>query len=245
MLQISNLSISLPDGKKVVEGLSLEIQPDAVSVLVGPNGSGKSTLALAMAGHPGYQIGTASQLIMDGLDLIALSPDERAKAGLFLGFQQPVAIAGISVLQLIKVMTDHLRIEKLEVKKLKLKIQQYAQLLGIKDELLGRSVNEGFSGGERKRIEMLQLLMAKPKYAILDEIDSGLDVDAIKLMADAINYTKKEFGTGFVVVTHHQRLLTLLKPTKVWVLAMGRVVKTGGMEVITEIDKSGFQQISP
>lgn len=243
MLRLFNVGIN-HEGKRIVSDVSLKINPGQIQVLMGPNGSGKSTLSLALAGHPHYQLNVNSRIILDGTDITELSPEERAKSGLFLSFQSPVAIPGISVEQMAKVMTDNLYETKMSVGTLLKKIEEYAVLVGLKPELLKRSVHDGFSGGEKKRLEMLLLLLAAPKYAILDEIDSGLDIDAIKMITKAIEYAQEKFATGFLIVTHYKRILEYLKVDGVHVLVKGRLALSGGKEIIEQIEERGYQGLT-
>lgn len=240
MLQLSRVGV-LFQGKPIVSGIALAIKPREIHVLMGPNGSGKSTLSLALAGHPHYQLSAQAEVKLDETNLVELMPHERARAGLFLSFQNPVAIPGVSVKQMMKMMVDHLTKTKLRVSEFMMALQEYADLVGVRSELLDRSVHDGFSGGEKKRLEMLMLLMARPKYAILDEIDSGLDVDAIKIVTKAIGIAKDTFGTGFLIVTHYRRILDYLPVDAVHVLMGGTMVLSGGKEVVDQIESRGYR----
>jgi Fe-S cluster assembly ATP-binding protein len=240
MLSLSDVGVRFA-GKSIVTDFSLDIAPGSIHALMGPNGSGKSTLSLALAGHPHYELEKVSAITLDAADLAPLLPHERARAGLFLSFQSPVAIPGISVKQMMKIMVDHLSSSKPPVKKILEDVKHYSALVGIREELLARSINDGFSGGEKKRLEMLALLMARPKYAILDEIDSGLDVDAIKMITQTITLAQKEFNTGFLIVTHYRRILEFLPVDAVHILAKGKIVKSGKKALINEIEASGYQ----
>jgi len=240
MFTLKNGTITI-DETPIVLDLNLKIKPKEMHVLMGPNGSGKSTLSLSLAGHPSYVWGGKSKAILDQVDLLQLTPDKRAQAGLFLSFQHPVAVPGISVQQLLKTMVDHLRPDSvIPTKDLRQKMSQYCEVLHMKPDFLTRSVNDGFSGGEQKRLEMLQLLMAEPKLAILDEIDSGLDVDAIKTIAAAVEYAGEHFGTSFLIVTHYRRIIDQLKPDKVHILVKGRLVESGDSQLINQIEDQGY-----
>ncbi len=241
MLELKHLSVRL-DGKQIVKELDLSLQPGKVQVLMGANGSGKSTLSLALAGHPSYLLSEETEILLDGSDLKQLSADKRAQAGLFLSFQNPVSIPGIPVKKMLKSMMDHLGAKRSTVDFLD-ELKRKAEFVGVKPELLERSLNQGFSGGEKKRIEMLTLMMAKPKYAILDEIDSGLDVDAIKQIVEAVKYAQKNFKTGFLVVSHYRRILDQLNPEQVYVLSAGRLVRSGGKELIDQVEAGGYGQL--
>lgn len=242
MLKLLNVGVTFAD-KQIVEGVSVEIRPGSIYVMMGPNGSGKSTLSLALAGHPYYSLTPKSEIWLNKTDLVPLLPHERAKAGLFLTFQSPVAIPGVSVKQLLKIMVESLTGTKLVVKDFLTLLTTYSEVVGIRKEQLERSIHEGFSGGEKKRLEMMALLLAKPKYAILDEIDSGLDVDAIKMIAAAVKMAQKEFGTGFLMVTHYQRILNYLKVDGVHVLANGKLRASGNEKLIKQIETEGYKGI--
>lgn len=243
MLSLSAVGVTY-QGKPIVTEASISISPGEIHALMGPNGSGKSTLSLALAGRPEYDLTPMSKIELDGKDLLSLLPHERAQVGLFLTFQSPVTIAGVSVKQMMKMMTDHLRTEPVAVSAFLKELQGYAELVGIKTELLDRSVNDGFSGGEKKRLEMLGLLLARPKYAILDEIDSGLDVDAIKLIAQAIGLAQREFGTGFLIVTHYRRILEYLQVDRVHVLVKGKLMISGDKTLINQIETDGYKGLT-
>ncbi len=240
MFTLKNANISIA-ATSIISKIDLNLKESELHVLMGPNGSGKSTLSLALAGHPDYVWGADSQAILDGKDILPLTPNERAAQGLFLTFQHPVAVPGISVQQLLKTMVEHLRPEDHQpIAVLRQQMTDYCEILHIKSDFLTRSINEGFSGGEQKRLEMLQLLMAKPKIAVLDEIDSGLDVDAIKTIASAIEYAQEKFHTSFLVVTHYRRIIDQLKPDKVHILVKGKLVKSGEMSLINQIEDQGY-----
>ncbi len=243
-LQISHIKVSVAH-KEVVKDVSLEILPGELHVIMGPNGSGKSSLAHALAGHPSYQ-SDAQILKLNGHDILEQSPDERARLGLFLAFQYPVEIAGVSVRQFLR--QAHLARFEDEPKKQFEKVlafrehlKKVAKDLGVSESFLTRGLNEGFSGGEKKRLEILQMAVLEPKYAILDESDSGLDIDAVKQVAKGIEYVRNKFQTGMIVITHYQRILQFLTVNKVHVMIEGKIVQSGGKEMIKKIEDDGYK----
>lgn len=242
-LEIKDLWVSV-DGKEVIKGLNLVISPGEVVALMGPNGSGKSSLAYALAGHPRYQvISNKEQVInLDGEDLLVMSPDERANKGLFLAMQQPVGIPGVNVRQLL---LSSLRNRKIKTSALELKkrIEEEAVKLNLDLSLLSRGVNDGFSGGERKKMEILQMRIIAPKYAILDETDSGLDIDALKIVAKNAYEQARKNNLGILVITHYRRLLDFLKPDRVLIMGGGRIVREGGVELLSQLEKKGYESI--
>lgn len=242
-LVLKNLDLKVGD-KQLLKEVSFSVNPGEVVALMGPNGCGKSSLALGLSGHPNYVVDSRKSLFvsLDGESLIDKTADERSRAGLFLAFQSPVAVPGVNVTQLLTAALRQREAEDGRRKALEIKmlIKEKAKELEIGDELLARDVNDGLSGGERKRMEMLQLLVLTPRYAILDETDSGLDVDALRLVGKTIRKMADE-GMGVLVITHYQRLLQYLKPDKVVVLGNGGVVRTGGAEVIASIEEEGYQ----
>ena len=246
-LAIEKLKV-LAGEKEILHGVSLVVEEGETHVVMGPNGSGKSTLAYAIAGHPFYKISGGTVRIKDGrkeTDLLEMEAAERARAGIFLGFQNPVAIAGVSIFQLLKTARDARRTEggKSEsITEYYERLKGEAKGLGLSEEFLKRGVNEGFSGGERKKAEVLQLLDLRPRFALLDEPDTGLDVDALKVVAKGIA-ASAELGTGILLITHYNRILKFLKPKKVTVLKDGRVVKSGGLEVTEEVEERGYGAI--
>jgi Fe-S cluster assembly ATP-binding protein len=246
MLKLNSVHVSVEE-KAIVKDLNLIIKPREIHVVMGPNGSGKSTLAYALAGHPHYSM-TNGEVTLDGNKLTEASPDERAKTGLFLAFQYPVAVDGVSVLQFLKTsfesihgpIADHKKFGSLV--SFRDHVLSLAQQLGLPAEMLNRSINSGFSGGEKKRVEILQLLVLKPKYAILDETDSGLDIDSIKLAALGVKQAIKEFSMGCLVITHYQRILKYLKPDVVHVMVAGEIVETGAVELVKKLEKEGYKK---
>ena len=246
-LVISDLHVDVltEDGpKEILKGVNLTINPGEVHAIMGPNGSGKSTLAYALAGHPKYEI-TSGSVTLDGTDLAELSVDERARAGLFLAMQYPVEVPGVS-------MTNFLRTAKTEVDGKAPSIRTWTKELNeamkrlrMDPKFAMRSVNEGFSGGEKKRAEVLQLELLKPKFAILDETDSGLDVDALRIVSEGVNRAKENTDLGILMVTHYTRILKYIKPDIVHVFADGHFVKTGGPELADELEENGYDEYLP
>ncbi|MFH1047372.1 MAG: Fe-S cluster assembly ATPase SufC [Patescibacteria group bacterium] len=230
------------DGKEIIRGVDLEIAPGDVVALMGPNGSGKSTLAGALMGHPDCVI-TAGKILIDGEDMTDKSPDKRAKAGLFLSMQSPPEIPGLTVTSFLRAAFNEIHDEQIRPLDFRHSLQEKADLLKMNPELLSRGLNEGFSGGERKKSEILQLMVLAPKYAILDETDSGLDVDALKAVGEGINTARGDAdeGLGILVITHHQKLLEYLQPTRVIILRDGLIEKEGGPDLAQEIERSGFE----
>ncbi len=239
-LQIKNLSVSL--GRLLIlKDISLIIESGEVHVLMGPNGSGKSTMAQSLLGNRNYKIkNTDFDLRVDGKIIKNLSTDKRAKAGLFLAFQNPVGITGVSVGDLLRIACQYKsKNGKFSVWEFNKQLLAKAQEIGIPRDFLKRDLNEAFSGGEKKKLEMLQALMLKPKYAIFDEIDTGLDVDALKKISKSINYLKDK-GTGILLITHYSRILRFIKPDFVHILVKGRIVKSGGYELAKIVEENGY-----
>ncbi|MBV8368846.1 MAG: Fe-S cluster assembly ATPase SufC [Candidatus Eremiobacteraeota bacterium] len=233
------------ENKEILKGIDLRVEPGRVHALMGPNGSGKSTLAFTLAGHPGYQVlgGSAS---LDGEELLELSPDKRAKAGLFLSFQYPAAIPGVSVANFLRTARMAVRPADLNPAKFRKLIFEKLDTLDMDPAFLGRYVNDGFSGGEKKRLEMLQLAILAPKYAILDETDSGLDIDALQAVGNSIGALRgSEEGKeiGFLVITHYPRILRHVPADVVHVMIDGRIVKTGGPELAHQIEAEGYDAL--
>jgi Fe-S cluster assembly ATP-binding protein len=246
VLNIRDLKVSVED-KPILQGVTLKVKPGEIHALMGPNGSGKSTLAYTLAGHPSYAVEPKSSVKLDGENLLPLTPDERARRGLFLAFQYPTEITGLSVQNFLRAMWEA-RFGKLGEKNRfgsVLEFRQYladlAKSMGVKPELLQRNLNEGFSGGERKRLEIFQLAVFEPKYAILDETDSGLDIDAVKTVANGARKVVGQFGTGVLVITHYQRILRYLRPDFVHILAGGKIVESGGPELAVKLEKEGYR----
>jgi Fe-S cluster assembly ATP-binding protein len=244
MLDITNLHATV-GGKPILGGLTLHVPAGEVHAIMGPNGAGKSTLAYVLAGRPGYEV-TEGSAAFDGADLFALEPHQRAAAGLFLGFQYPVEIPGISYLQFLRESLNSQRRSRGEAELsgaefIKLARSQ-AALLGMDAEMLKRPVNVGFSGGEKKRAEMVQMGIMNPKFAVLDETDSGLDIDALKAVGAGINRIMRAPDKGVLLITHYQRLLDYVEPDQVHVLAAGRIVRSGGPELARELEREGYAE---
>lgn len=220
--------------------MSLTVARGEVVALMGPNGCGKSTLAFSLMGHPSYEI-TEGNIGLDGKDITQATPDARSRAGLFLAVQYPVSIPGVSVREAL-LAALRARGESVSALELKKRIEAEARELAIDGELLKRSLNEGFSGGEKKKMEILQMRILVPKYAVMDETDSGLDIDALKIVAAGAAFMAKKKKTGILVITHYQRLLKYLKPDRVLVMKQGRIAKEGGRELVSKLEKSGYKQ---
>ena len=245
MLTIDNLSTAVAD-KPILKGLALNINAGEIHAIMGPNGAGKSTLAYTLGGRPGYEV-TGGSVSFEGRDLLALDPHERAAAGLFLGFQYPVEIPGVSNLQFLRESLNSQRRARGEEplsggEFIKL-AKEKAGLLGLDMEMLKRPVNVGFSGGEKKRAEMVHMGILDPTLAVLDETDSGLDIDALKIVGAGINTIMRKPGKAVLLITHYQRLLDYVKPNFVHVLAAGRIVKSGGPELALELEREGYAEV--
>lgn len=241
MLTVKNLHVNV-DGKEILRGIDLNVKAGEVHAIMGPNGSGKSTLTQLLAGREGYQVmsGTVRYL---GRDLLAMSPEQRAREGVFLAFQYPVEIPGVSIALFLKTALNAVRKQhgqaELDAMDFLGLVREKMKLIGMDESFLTRSINEGFSGGEKKRNEILQILLLEPRLAILDETDSGLDIDALKVVADSVNALRNS-ARAIVMVTHYQRLLDYIVPDYVHVLAHGRIVKSGGAELALELEKHGY-----
>ena len=241
MLSIRDLSVGV-DGKTILRHLNLEVNAGEVHAVMGPNGSGKSTLAQALAGHPAYTV-TGGQVTYLGRDLLAMPPEERARAGVFLAFQYPIEIAGVSNAAFLKAALNELRaargLEELDAMEVLELLQQKLALVDMDRSFLTRPVNEGFSGGEKKRNEILQMAVLEPTLAILDETDSGLDIDALKIVAHGVNRLRRP-DNAIILVTHYQRILQYVEPDHVHVLSGGRIVRSGGKDLALELEAKGY-----
>jgi len=230
-------------GTEIVRGLSLEVERGKVHAIMGPNGSGKSTLAKVLGGHPDYEV-TSGEVLMDGVNILEMEPDERARAGLFLAFQYPMEIPGVSNANFLRAAVQA-RLpegEELEATEYYARLYEKMALLEIDRKFTARSVNEGFSGGEKKRNEILQMAMLEPKYAILDETDSGLDIDALKVVSNGVNALRGP-NLGVLLITHYQRLLNYIVPDVVHVMVRGRIERTGGKELALQLEEQGYDWI--
>ncbi|HEX8527258.1 Fe-S cluster assembly ATPase SufC [Allosphingosinicella sp.] len=246
MLTIENLHASVAD-KPILKGISLSLNPGEVHAIMGPNGSGKSTLSYVLGGRPGYEV-TEGSVTLDERDLLGMGADERAAAGLFLGFQYPVEIPGVSNVQFLRTALNAQRRARGEPEMsagdfLRLAREQ-ADALGISMEMMKRNVNVGFSGGEKKRNEMVQMGIIDPRLAVLDETDSGLDIDALRVVAEGINRIMRKPDKAVLLITHYQRLLDLVVPDFVHVLAEGRIVRSGGPELAHQLEREGYSEIA-
>ena len=243
-LRIADLHCSV-DGKEILKGIDLLVEPGKVHALMGPNGSGKSTLALSLAGHPKYDV-TSGTATLDGADLLAMAADKRARAGLFLSFQYPAAIPGVKVPNFLFASRQAVRPGELTPSKFRAMLLEKMDIVGMDASFLGRYLNDGFSGGEKKRLEMLQMAVLAPKYAVLDETDSGLDVDALKDVAEsvkALRASDEGKNIGFLIITHYPRILEHIEPDVVHVMVDGRIVKTGGADLAHRIEREGYDVI--
>ncbi len=244
MLKIENLQAGIEE-KEILKGINLDIKPGEVHAIMGPNGSGKSTLSSVISGNETYEV-TGGDIILNGESILELAPDERAHEGIFLSFQYPVEIPGVSTTNFIKTAINEKRkaqgLEELPAGEMLKLIREKAELLEMDRKFLSRSLNEGFSGGEKKRNEIFQMAMLEPKLAILDETDSGLDIDALKIVANGVNKLKNK-DNAVIVITHYQRLLDYIVPDYVHVLHNGKIVKSGGKELAYELEEKGYDWI--
>jgi Fe-S cluster assembly ATP-binding protein len=241
-LEIRNLHVQADD-KQILRGVDLIVKPGEIHALMGPNGSGKSTLANAIMGHPSLEV-TEGQILFDGQDITEASPDERAQLGLFMAFQYPVAIPGVTIAKYLRTVMNAHRVAKGEdevsLKEFRQTVEAAMQLCKVPKNWSSRYLNDGFSGGEKKRLETLQLALQKPVTAILDETDSGLDIDALNTIAEGVNEVAKANGTGVLIITHYQRILHLVKPERVSILFEGRIVHEGGPELVERLEAEGY-----
>ncbi len=246
MLQIKDLHVRIEDGdKEILKGLDLEIKPGEVHAIMGPNGSGKSTLGYTLAGRDGYEV-TDGSVAFDGEDLLEMEPDERAQAGVFLAFQYPVEIPGVNNLYFMRTALNAVRTargeEEIDAASFMKLAREKAKLVGIRPDLLKRNVNSGFSGGEKKRNEILQMALLEPRLCVLDETDSGLDIDALRTVSDGVNALRSP-ERGILVITHYQRLLEYIVPDFVHVLVAGRIVQSGDKHLAQELESKGYGEL--
>jgi Fe-S cluster assembly ATP-binding protein len=246
-LEIKNLHASVAD-QPILKGIDLLIKQGEVHALMGPNGSGKSTLAYTLAGHPAYEA-TAGQVIFDGEDLMEMEADERSRAGLFLAFQYPAAVPGVTLAKFLRqTITSRRQAENPEDKGISIPafrrfLKEKMDMLGIDHKFAGRYLNEGFSGGEKKRVEILQMATVEPKIAIMDETDSGLDIDALRIVSEGALRLHKEINMGVLVITHYQRILDYIKPDHVHIMFDGRIVESGGPDLALKLEKEGYDWV--
>ncbi len=248
-LEIKDLHVRV-EGNSILQGVNLKVSQGETHALMGPNGSGKSTLAYAIMGHPAYEV-EKGEIIMDGVNLTGLEADERAKLGLFLAFQYPTAIPGVSMANFLRTAVSAVRNKKVEgsdtldlipMREFRKEMTEVMDRLGMDKDFARRALNDGFSGGEKKRAEMLQMAILKPKIAVLDETDSGLDIDALKTVSESVNYMSGP-DLGVLVITHYQRLLNYIKPDIVHVMLSGRIVETGGPELALQLEDKGYDWV--
>jgi Fe-S cluster assembly ATP-binding protein len=237
-LEIQNLHVRTEE-REILHGVDLTIERGQTHALMGPNGSGKSTLANALMGSPVYEV-TEGKILLDGEDLTEADPDERARAGLFMAFQYPATIPGVSVANFLRMAVNSGREEPIKVKEFGQLLSHNMELLRISRDFTSRYLNEGFSGGEKKRAEILQLAMLQPAYAVLDETDSGLDIDALRIVADGVNAMRTD-ERGFLIITHYTRILGYVRPDFVHIMLDGRIVREGGSELASELEEKGYE----
>ena len=246
-LEIKNLYASVAD-QPILKGIDLLIRQGEVHALMGPNGSGKSTLAYTLAGHPAYEP-TAGQVIFDGQDLLEMEPDERSRAGLFLAFQYPAAVPGVTLAKFLRQTINSRRQAEdpddkgISIPAFRRLLTDKMNMLGIDPKFAGRYLNEGFSGGEKKRVEVLQMATVEPKIAIMDESDSGLDIDALRIVSEGANKLREDFDLGLLVITHYQRILNYIQPDHVHIMLDGRIVESGGPDLALALEERGYDWI--
>ncbi len=240
LLRVEDLHVSV-EGKAILKGLSLTVEAGQIHALMGPNGSGKSTLSYALMGHPRYQV-TQGRVLFKGEDLLALKPEERARRGVFLAFQYPMAVPGVSVMNFLRTALKSVRGKDVAIKEYRQELKAAMALLQMDETMTSRHVNDGFSGGEKKRLEILQMALLKPSLALLDETDSGLDIDALRIVSEGINALKGS-QMGILLITHYQRVLSYVTPDVVHVLIDGRIERTGGKELALALEQHGYEAI--
>jgi Fe-S cluster assembly ATP-binding protein len=244
-LEIKNLHVAVGD-KQILKGLDLTVHSGEVHALMGPNGSGKSTLANAVMGHPMLDV-TEGQILFDGQDITEASPDERSRMGLFMAFQYPVSVPGVTVTKYLRTVMNAHRAQRGEqevsLREFRKTVEEAMALTNVPKEFSSRYLNEGFSGGEKKRMEILQLALQQPQIAVLDETDSGLDIDALNVVAHGVNTVAKEAGMGVLIITHYQRILRLVQPQRVSIMFDGRIAKEGGPELVDQLESEGYGRL--
>jgi Fe-S cluster assembly ATP-binding protein len=244
-LEIKNLHVAVGD-KQILKGLDLTVRSGEIHALMGPNGSGKSTLANAIMGHPSLEV-TEGQILFDGEDITEAAPDERSRMGLFMAFQYPVSVPGVTVTKYLRMVMNAHRIERgedeISLREFRKTVEQAMELVNVPREFSARYLNEGFSGGEKKRMEILQLALQSPKIAVLDETDSGLDIDALNVVAHGVNTVAKQADMGVLIITHYQRILHMVEPQRVSVMFDGRIAKEGGPELVSQLEREGYGRL--
>jgi Fe-S cluster assembly ATP-binding protein len=244
-LEIKNLHVAVGD-KQILKGLDLTVHPGEIHALMGPNGSGKSTLANAVMGHPMLDV-TEGQILFDGQDITEASPDERSRMGLFMAFQYPISVPGVTVTKYLRTVMNAHRAQRGEqevsLREFRKTVEEAMALTNVPKEFSSRYLNEGFSGGEKKRMEILQLALQQPQIAVLDETDSGLDIDALNVVAHGVNTVAKEAGMGVLIITHYQRILRLVQPQRVSIMFDGRIAKEGGPELVDQLESEGYGRL--
>jgi Fe-S cluster assembly ATP-binding protein len=244
-LEIKNLHVAVGD-KQILKGLDLTVRPGEVHALMGPNGSGKSTLANAIMGHPTLEV-TEGQILFDGEDITEAAPDERSRMGLFMAFQYPVSVPGVTVTKYLRMVMNAHRAQRgeqeISLREFRKTVEAAMELTNVPREFSSRYLNEGFSGGEKKRMEILQLALQQPRIAVLDETDSGLDIDALNVVAHGVNTVAREADMGVLIITHYQRILHMVEPQRVSIMFDGRIAKEGGPELVEQLEREGYGRL--
>ena len=244
-LEIKNLHVAVGD-KQILKGLDISVRSGEVHALMGPNGSGKSTLANAVMGHPNFEV-TEGQILFDGEDITEAAPDERSRMGLFMAFQYPVAVPGVTVTKYLRMVMNAHRAAagepEVSLREFRKTVEEAMELVNVPREFSSRYLNDGFSGGEKKRMEILQLALQQPKIAVLDETDSGLDIDALNVVAKGVNTVAREANMGVLIITHYQRILHMVEPQRVSVMFDGRIAKEGGPELVAQLEREGYGRL--
>jgi Fe-S cluster assembly ATP-binding protein len=244
-LEIKNLHVAVGD-KQILKGLDITVRPGEIHALMGPNGSGKSTLANAIMGHPMLEV-TEGQILFGGEDITEAAPDERSRMGLFMAFQYPVSVPGVTVTKYLRTVMNAHRVQRGEqevsLREFRKTVEEAMQLTNVPKEFSSRYLNEGFSGGEKKRMEILQLALQLPRIAVLDETDSGLDIDALNVVAHGVNTVAKQADMGVLIITHYQRILHMVEPQRVSVMFDGRIAKEGGPELVEQLEREGYGRL--
>jgi len=244
-LEIKNLHVAAGD-KQILKGLDISVRSGEVHALMGPNGSGKSTLANAVMGHPNFEV-TEGQILFDGEDITEAAPDERSRMGLFMAFQYPVAVPGVTVTKYLRMVMNAHRAAagepEVSLREFRKTVEEAMELVNVPREFSSRYLNDGFSGGEKKRMEILQLALQQPKIAVLDETDSGLDIDALNVVAKGVNTVAREANMGVLIITHYQRILHMVEPQRVSVMFDGRIAKEGGRELVEQLEREGYGRL--